>query len=515
MLRNIIVGIGLFFAVLVSLYLPYHSPHDIFNTPDENANYFFATHFGSKGALQIHDPIEKTVDNAVHPRGINVIAGFLVPESFVGLSLLHGIVARVVPMLQPYVVPCLTLLALFLLWKLYRRLFGQKMAFVAIALLSVLPPLIYWTGRPFMHTLLFLDLAILGWSIILWNAGAWDLVGGIIIGASLVVRTSEAVWVGLVTLLCILVRDQKIMRMCKVGIGCVLVLGPLLLMNKDIYGNFFGTGYSVTESNLVVEGGAIPQLARTTLAAQLLIPFGFHPIDALARFSKYALGAVWWYAVPMVLGCIIMIARKSRYAYIWTVLSMYLIISYGSFNAEQFADPTHPLGATIGSPYLRYWLPIFIFGAPMVAEFFMWVKNRCQVSGVRCQVLVVAGVMLVGVLSLRAVIWHGPESWRGIEGNLIQFKEMRERIERTTPENAVFITPRWADRIVFPKRSVIVDIEGKDPIAIIRTLKTQGHTVFWWRGRGEIKLEPEILNSGFTLNRRFDVDPKGKIYEIL
>ena len=57
-------------------------------------------------------------------------------------------------------------------------------------------------------------------------------------------------------------------------------------------------------------------------------------------------------------------------------------------------------------------------------------------------------------------------------------------------------------------------MEGKDPSAIIRTLITQGHPVFWWRGRGEIKLEPMIYSAGFTLTRRFDVDPKGKIYEI-
>lgn len=572
------IVITLLAALGLALYLPLSSPQGIFNTPDENANYFFAQKFSFSNGLRVFEPLADELDNAIHPRGVNVIRDFLVPESFLGLPILYGTLLELTKWawILLVLVSVLTVFAIYALYQLFLYFFERKTARLSILLVLTLPAFLYWTGRPYMHTILFLDFLILGWWLMSRVSTRWDVVAGILLGLALAMRTSEVVWVVVGTLLIILpfrLREGTTLSVfpIKLIFGAALIVISLLFINKDIYGNFFGTGYSISETSLVVEGGQVPQLARVSFIEQLLLPFGFHPLQATGRFLKYALGGMWWYTGPMLLGVVLGLwvakpvsskgggdeteklnpyeqrnrHRKTTppfwYTLVWLLLSAYLVLIYGSFRAEVFADPLHPLTATIGAPYLRYWLPIFVFGAPMVAKFFMFLssvilrsrqatkdpvhKITGSFASLRMTALAV-GIVLMVFFGARTVIWAGPESWQGIQGNLWQFAEFRERVERTTAENAVFIAPRFADRIYFPARRVIVDVEGKDIVQIVRALHNEQVPVFWHRGRGEIKLEQSLSPparggdegvvgaSKFKLKRRFDIDPKGKVYEI-
>ncbi len=534
---KVLIGVVIVLWGALTLYLPLSSPQGIFNTPDENANYFFATHFSFYDGLQVFESLSQEVDNALHPRGVNVINSFLVPESFLGLPFLYGTLFAVhAEDLAIFVFAgVLALLGLYALYNLFLHFFERSLARLALLLVLFTPVFLYWSGRPFMHTILFFDLLVLGWWLLLRGQIKWHIVSGILLGFALAVRTSEVVWIAFATLLIFYQRPQKesrldwIAALLKLAFGTALVIVPLLFVNQDLYGNFFGTGYSVTETNLVLEEGAVPQLSQSSLLKNIFLPFGFHPIEAFSRFIKYAFGGMWWYVAPMVLGAVVGIMNhESRtmirrgYLVVWGLLSMYLILIYGSFRAEVFADPAHPLDSTIGAPYLRYWLPIFVFGAPLVAEFLMFIRNRIMnnESGIKNTLGYVlrstfyVPVVMVLFLTLRSVVWHGPESWFGVQDNLWQFAEFRERVVRATSENAIFLVPRWADRIYFSARGVIVDVEGKDVVGIIKTLHTENISVFWHRGRGEIKLEPELSAAGLKLERRFDLDPKGKLYEI-
>ncbi len=542
----IVIAIVLWGAL--ALYLPVSSPRAIFNTPDENANYFFARKFSFSNGLRVFEPLADKLDNAIHPRGVNIIGDFLVPESFLGLPILYGTLFELtkwawLPLVFTY---ALTIFAIYALYQLFLHFFERRIARLSLLIVLTLPVLMYWTGRPYMHTILFLDFLVLGWWMMTRVSTRWDIVAGIFLGLTLAMRTSEVIWVGVGTLVLLLPLRSDVsvglrtvaseikggVSALKIAFGAALVIVPLLFVNQDLYGNFFGTGYSVSETNLVLEDGAVPQLSQSSILRNIFLPFGFHPIEAISRFVKYAFGGMWWYVVPMVLGVFVgnwkleIRNYATRYTLVWLFITIYLIFVYGSFQAEIFADPLHPLEATIGAPYLRYWLPIFVFGAPMAAQFFLWLKganyesnSNLRISNSQIRRFVknsLCAPLLVGVvvLSLRAVVWHGPESWHGIQENLWNFAEARERVERATPESAVFIVPRWADRIYFPERRVVVDVEGKDVVQIVRTLHDEQVPVFWHRGRGEIKLEPEIYEAGFKLERRFDLDPKGKVYEI-
>ena len=550
---KIFVAVAAVLMIGAALYLTFSAPEGIFNTPDENANYFFTENFSFDHGLKVFASIEEGVDNALHPRGVNIIKNFLVPESFLGLPLLYGAIKTALggEWMPVALVILLTLSALYALYQLFSGFFEQGVARLALLLVLALPVFVYWLGRPYMHTALFLDFLILGWWLLARGETKWHIISGILLGLALAVRTAEVVWVGVGTLVLLLplrVRGSQrglravhnppqpslILRegvsALKLAFGVALVLIPLLFLNQDLYGNFFGTGYSVSETNLVVEGAEVPQLAQVSLVKQLLLPFGFHPLEAAGRFVRYALGGMWWWVAPMVLGAIVGIMNyesriKGRgYEIVWLLLAAYLVLAYGSFRAEVFADEAHPLAATIGAPYLRYWLPIFVFGAPLAAEFFLWLKHALSS---KFYILHFTFYILLVFFSLRSVVWHGPESWRGIQDNLWNFAEARERAVRATPEDAVFMVPRWADRIYFPARKVIVDVDGKDVVGIINTLQEEGASVFWHRGRGEIKLEPELSpparggdegvvgEKGFRLERRFDLDPKGKVYQII
>jgi len=418
---NAFFAMVLILAFFVLLYLPLSSPVGVFNTPDENANYFFAKTFAERGELSVIEPLEPLVDNVIHPRGVNVVRGFLVPESFLGLPIFYGGMIRLLAYTGqcqagsaalltldcglPAILAFLNIVALFCLLKIFKFFFEKTIARLALLFVLTNSIFLYWSGRPFMHNILFLDLVVIGWGILLVTVRSkidtrWDMVAGLILGAAIAVRPAEIVWVSISTLAIILMsefsyasadspsRKRRILalgqRCFKAALGGLIILVSLLFFNRELYGNFFGSGYSTTESNIVVAESAVPQLARVSLAEQIFLPFGFHPLEAFSRFSKYALGGLWWYTAPMLLGAVIVMAlwcvkgaqaaeqKARRYALTWLMVSMYLIIYYGAFRVEIFADPRHPLGSSIGTPYLRYWLPIFVFGAPFAAMFLLF-----------------------------------------------------------------------------------------------------------------------------------------------
>src|SRR3989344_6320928 len=67
----------------------------IFNSPDEMANFYFAKNVAINNSLSVREPINNDLGNRVYPRSIAASNGALRPLSFIGLPVIYGILAKV------------------------------------------------------------------------------------------------------------------------------------------------------------------------------------------------------------------------------------------------------------------------------------------------------------------------------------------------------------------------------------------------------------------------------------
>ena len=80
---------GVFFVIYA---FPYLVNGNIYNSPDENANFVFVKHFIQYNDLKI--PFESNPENIIRPRSVNILNSDYVPGSFVGLIILFHAVSR-------------------------------------------------------------------------------------------------------------------------------------------------------------------------------------------------------------------------------------------------------------------------------------------------------------------------------------------------------------------------------------------------------------------------------------
>jgi len=196
-MSRIIAVIAILFFLTSAVYLPF-SVNNKFNTPDETANYFFAKLFAETGQLKIIEPLEKLVDNAIHPRSINVLSGFLVPEGFWGLPLIYGAIGRLSSInFLPYLTAVLTILSLPFYFLFFKTIFGHKIARLSLLLLLINPVFWYNASRNFYHNLLFVNFLVILLYLIVSNRSltlARYIIAGISLGLALLVRPSETLW---------------------------------------------------------------------------------------------------------------------------------------------------------------------------------------------------------------------------------------------------------------------------------------------------------------------------------
>lgn len=527
-----IIGIALTGAFLALLfYLPFSSAGK-FNTPDESAHFYFARLLAETGSLKSAEPQNLFVENVLHPRAVNVVRGFLVPEGFWGLPLIYGAFAKLLGVSAlPFFTGMVALAALGAAYVLFRSVFGIRVAKLAVLLVAINPVFWYNASRGFYHNTLFAGLLVialvlfsLAWRGYRSQTRLWFVLAGLAAGCSLVVRPAEVAWVaGLFFLLVVAQLSRRNFSVFWFA-AIVLPLALIPLINHDLYGGAFRFGYAVTENPIPVSADAAgesapPRFFTVGLAEQIFLPFGFHPGEAFHRVAKYGILPVWWCALPAALGLLALFRKSSlsderRYAAIWAAFSFYLVLAYGSFNAEFFTDPGQMPAAGIGSAYLRYWLPIYIFAAPLAAIGWLFLRDWFRDAPSRNRALAPI-VILTVFFSTRSVFWNGTESLISIARDVSVFREQADRAISHTPPASVFLIPKWADRIYFPERRVAVDLEGKNVVKIVVSLLKSGISVFQVRGRGEVTLAAEEMAAdSLRFVRRFDLDPKGKVYEI-
>lgn len=498
-------AVGLTTAILIALlysFLPLTAPGVA--SPDEAANRYFAGLFASKGELWRFEPVNLLVKDQVHPRSMRVVDGFIVPGGFLGLPVLFGSISALFGPLGPSVLPFIgAILAVcgVAAWGgLVSNFFGRRIGLIAAFILAFHPIWWYESARTLMPNVPFIALVIIAlWLLIatpikeslgerpglILLKSADAALAGIAFGFALAIRPSEAHWLLLGgAIIAWAARSSFPWRRSLVAaLFTALATAPFVILGVSAYGSPFATGYGSAGDTVVAE---LPQGRGAELLSSVLgplqpylFPFGFAPRDAFRHFLDFGLGITSWWTW-LVAGALFALAvewwrgRRARggvpahattFAAVAACVSIWLIFFYGSWTIRDNPDPD---AVTIGSSYLRYWLPIFLFSTVPVA----WLVARASelLGGLRGRALAAAFLACFALSGAMDVFYAPQEGLLATRSGMRKSDIKRSAILDATPSDAIIVVDR-ADKYLFPDRQVIVPLRSDHTYAALGRLK--------------------------------------------
>lgn len=461
----------------------------VFNSPDENANWQFATNFAKTWEIPLAGFDNLDLAGLIHPRSVLVIGDRLVPISFLGLPVVSGLVGRIFGESTILLfTPLLAVLALVAWRSIIWRLFEDSiLADLAAFFLAVHPAFWYYSGRVMMHNVAFVSLLIFSlWFLIYqpWPRRAkfdWNFVGaGLMLGLSIATRASELTWIFVLALAVWIIYRSSVSyrQLGYLIIGTLAALVPFALFNQELYGNFLTTGYTAPD----LSGQALSAVASVTSSNQfaiigariwqLIFPFGFHELATLRHVWSYGFVLYPWLSFLAVVGLVIAffsdrlqavttphLSVNSRLwrqlAVITILLSGYLGLLYGSWNINDNPDPT---AVTIANSYARYWLPLFVLSSAFSALAVRFAVRRFGHHG--WYNLCVGATLLVVFISSAQIVWGGEDGFISTRSHLREFDYKRSLIIDATESDSIIIVDR-ADKYLWPERQVIVPLRSE------------------------------------------------------
>lgn len=515
--KKILLPVAVILLFFAYSFLPLTAPARP-NSPDEMSNGHFAREYAAKGQLWSFELLNLPLGGIVHPRSIRAIDGLLVPGGFLGLPVIYGLLAKAVGSgAIPFFTPVFAVAAVFAWGALIKKYFGPRAGAFAAALLALNPVWWYWSSRTLMPNVLGLALVIIAaWlffvapiSKVLERradqglgllARADAALAGVALALAIAVRPSEAYWIDLsiVVLLIMARKSLPLGRVIDCAVFALLAIVPFAFLNHAVYGSALGTGYGAAGQGAAAD--ILPHGFGDRLLGPIrpyLFPLGFAPRDAVKHFFTYGLSFFWWWTVAIFFSIIFLLRgtilskKKDQdqgrvglpepvagwsFPYdpsdrLWgptrsltmvaVLISLWLIFFYGSWTLKEISDGS----IAIGSSYLRYWLPIFIFSTiPVAAALARLTEQR--------RALTLAVLALLIIASGYTVFRSPLEGLLRIRVNLIEADAKVEAIMAATEPNAIIIADT-ADKYLFPERAVIYPLRAESTYAALSVAATQ------------------------------------------
>ncbi len=448
------------------------APH-LWNSPDETAVAFFANNFAMLGRLSFLEPYNIIGHDLIHPRSIISIGANLLPGSFYGSIYFFGALIKLAgASALAWGTPAASALASLGVFFSLRKIYDGRRALIAQILFLANPAVWYFSSRGLFPNMLFIDLAIIGAAILYlrpWEAFAhgrgvvWletmidDVVGLFILGVAFLVRPVEFIW--LAPLLAVMLwcgrKKLNALRLITGAIVTLAFVGVFLYVNDILYGGPLSFGYTA--------GALAPGIATAAVGAAsrlpafisspraFILPFGFHPHAALTNLWNYVVAFAWWLPALAAVGFLLTKERDTRRrfsrAFWWTALALGVYYGSGIFVDSSVSQ------WTIGSSYLRYFLPASVLLVPLAAE------GVSRMSMKRKWVApLTIGVFVA--LSAWTVYFRSPESLSPMLATLRHYETVKSAVLKEVKPSSVIITER-DDKVFFPDRRVIVGLRDK------------------------------------------------------
>ena len=434
-----------------------------FNTPDEVINYYFTNQFAKTTKLYYFEPLDSILNRVVFPRWAFVIGNRVTPGNFLGLDLIYGSLAKIFSnFVIPFLTPFFAILGVLFFFLLIRKLLNEKIAFLSALLVFIFPGFWYYTSRTMFHNVLFLSLLIIGlyFLVKLFSSNKNKLLlsglTGLFLGLALTARMSEIVLVFLMVLIILIFYCREFKKNLHYLFFSLIIAAacfiPILFQNKIVYDNYFYTGYNLNTMTEDLESG---EVGRLNIIQAVFLPFGFHPRVLAYVIYNYILKLFWPWLILWLCGLLLFlqdIRSKDRsyklYGYLLSVIC-YLLLYYGSWF---FKDSVTGI-ISLGSSYVRYFLPLFIFNIPLIAYL---IVKFWQKKNIYLKILFVLVLCLLFFVSGIQVYRQTPESLLAVRNQLIKYNiQAQDLLEYTRPDDLILLDI-GTDKIFFPERKHLI-----------------------------------------------------------
>lgn len=511
--EKMLIAAGFLFFILYSLFAIRSGT--IFNSPDENANYFFSRLVAENNSLKYQLPVTTDV---VHPRSMTVVNHKIVPQSFLGLPLIYGLLAKIFSSQAIiFFTPLLSVISVYFFYQIIKKIFNQQTALISSLLFFIHPAVIYYATRGLFHNLLFIDLLIIGLYFLL-NKELTNkniFLSSFFIGLALITRYVEAVWVLSLLLILYLLNRAKISFKQLIIFVTVLTLFFLIigLLNNNLYGNFFATGYKPSgfSDNQQLPNSAITNFPLEQKSKVILV---------LTNFWHYGIKIFWWFALPLIIGLTwfcksFPVKNKNQIYYflLFLIISAGLILAYGQFA---FTDTPDKTKINIGSSYIRYWLPIYIWSLPFITIGLLKIKQLVvtdkyfkSIGTILSLIILIYNFLFVFKLADEALA----------KNTLLEYQEIKARVLSLTETDSIIVS-NYYDKLFFPDRLVITNFEEEreKKLAAIEQLLKTNHEVYYysWQPNRDIDyLNNKIFNQhNLQLINGLIIAPNERLFKI-
>ncbi|MFA5412936.1 MAG: glycosyltransferase family 39 protein [Patescibacteria group bacterium] len=469
---------AIFFFIYSWFYLGTAAKTEKFNSPDEAANYFFIKNYVAEGTLKVFEPLNLSTGGIVHPRSITTMGGYLVPGSFLGLILIYGWLAKIFTLgVIWWLTPLFALTAVLSLYGIIKNIFDRRIALWSAFLLLIHPAFWYYASRGFFPNILFVSLLLAGFYFLVGRGKPKTatlsylnfVFAGLFFGLALTVRLSEIIWVGAALFLLFLIyrKNLKWPEVIVFLLPAGLAFIPIIFYNQTIYGEPLTTAYNLGEGSAAISG-----VGWLTSAAKFIFPFGLQVKNVLKNFSTYFAGMFWWFALPAAFGAVVFIRRLIAgkldkkiitYLSLGGLISLFLFLYYGSW----FFYDNPAKEASIGTSYVRYWLPIYILSLPLVA--FTLIKLVDFIRPLKQKIFAAVLCLIFILFGVRLTFLDKNDGLAYVYKNVHDYAAIAATINSLIPSDAVIIVDR-ADKIFFPEHRVIVPLREVSTYAAIPEL---------------------------------------------
>jgi hypothetical protein len=192
----------------------------------------------------------------------------------------------------------------------------------------------------------------------------------------------------------------------------------------------------------------------------IFIPFGFHFQILKYTLWNYFIKILWPFVSIFVLGLIVWLRGqrqnqqiKKQRAFFWAgiLIGSWLVFYYGNWL---FIDKLVLKNNTIGSSYMRYWVPLNILIIPFIAYLLYWIQNQLWPKILRYGLI---GLILICLFAFSwQMVFYTPGDGLLDQKKITEtYYAQAKKVEILIEDNAVIISDR-ADKLFFPKKQTIV-----------------------------------------------------------
>lgn len=470
------LGVGLVFFAMASALAPGNQKK--FSSPDETANYLLIRSVADGDGLALASPLT-SAGGIVGPRSMVKADGELLPGSFLGIVLLYGSIAGIIGSWSiPFLTPLFSSIALVCLFFGFRKFFREDIALLSTILVAVHPAFWYYSSRGMYHNVLAVDSAIIGFFFLLHASFRrssrrvsllWYAISGIALGCAVAVRTSEAAWIGAVAVILLIAQRRTVDWRIGFGtllLGAVVPMAVIFGVNSNVYGQPLTFGYS--RETIATSSVASVAAGLGSKIADLFFPFGIHPREIAVNFWNYGIKLFWLPSILSLYGALALLRKNGNraerfYLLVYCIVGAWLLAYYGSWNIQDSPDPN---AVTIGTSYVRYWLPIYVLAMPFTA----YAIDSIAANVGRSRRIVAIGIFVAVILSsIMLTVLDKDEGLATMRRATIEYRRLGQKAASMTPAGSVVITGS-GDKIFFPERSVVVDVATPQQEYGLRTL---------------------------------------------